>query len=134
MKTTKFYLFPMISVLALASAGVVAQTAVRETGGGDLLVVDYQGKPPYKRKQINVDERSDYARFQQINNTILVVTSINRRSGAPGKSLPIQRAQLKRVPVSAITQFARFEETEKRTGSARMWRGPAGKGRPVLGR
>ena len=133
MKTTTFYLFPMISVLALASAGVFGQTSVRETSGGDLLVIDYQGKPPFKRKLVSAEEGSDFARFEEVSETVMVNTSISRRSGAPGKSLTLQRARMERVPVSEITQFARFEETEERAGSARMWRGAPGKGRPRLG-
>lgn len=118
---------------ALLSAGAFAQVSVREAGNGDLIVVDYKGKPPFKRQVISADERADFARFEAINDTVLVATSNSRRAGPPGKNLPLQQARFERVPQDQVVNIARVEETDG-AGATRMWRGAPGKGRPRLGR
>lgn len=133
MKAVTFCLLSITGVLTLASAGLSAQTVVGETAGGDLMVVDYKGKPPYKRRIVSADNSAEFARFEALQDTVLVTTSAGRRSGPPGKSLPLQQARVERVPEADISQFARFEETGA-AGSTRMWRGAPGKGRPRLGR
>jgi len=95
--------------------------------------VDYSGKPPYKRTVVSKEDSADFARFEALEDTVLVATSAKRRAGPPGKSLPRQQARFERVPEADISQFARFEESEP-VNSARMWRGAPGKGRPLLGR
>ena len=132
MKAVKICLLSIASVLTLASAGLSAQTVVNETSDGDLMVVDYKGKPPFRRQVVSAGDSADFARFEELQDTVLVVTSASRRSGPPGKSLPAQQARFERIPEADISQFARFEETD--AGSTRMWRGAPGKGRPRLGR
>lgn len=124
-------LFTM-GILALGCSVLSAQTVVNETSTGDLMVIDYSGKPPFKRKLVRSQDRAEFARFESIQNTVLVSTSASRRSGPPGKNLPAQQARFERVPEADISQFARFEETDK-AGSSRMWRGAPGKGRPRVG-
>lgn len=133
MKSVKICLLTIASVFTLATASLSAQTVVSETPEGDLRVVDYKGKPPFKRKTISAKDSAEFARFEALNETVLVATSASRRAGPPGKSLPRQQARFERVPEADISQFARFEETDA-AGSTRMWRGAPGKGRPRLGR
>lgn len=123
------------SSLFLASFGVAAGTVVTEKNNGDLMVVEFKGKPPHKRRVISTNDTADYARFEEYSESVLVATNADRRSGPAGKSLPAQQARIERVPLSEITQFARFEETENSSSSnTRLWRGAPGKGRPNLSR
>ena len=116
MKNAKRYLISFTGALLLASAGTSAQTVVNETSAGDLQVLNYSGKPPFKRQLIQADDR------------VLISTSSKRRTGAPGKSLPAQVARVERVAMEDIANIARFEEVESNR-STRMWRGAPGKGR-----
>lgn len=136
MKKSKLFLVSVTTLLAALSMGATsasAQTVVNTTASGDLQVVDYSGKPPFKRRTISSEDAADFQRFEAINDTVLVATSSPRRVGAPGKSLPRQVRSFERVPTADISQFARFEETTD-SDSPRMWRGAPGKGRIRLGR
>jgi len=128
MKNVKSYLISLTGALLLASAGTSAQTVVNETLAGDLQVVNYSGKPPFKRQIIPASERASYPVFDEIEDSVLISTSSNRRRGAPGKSLPAQVARVERVARGDIANIARFEEVE-RNRDMRMWRGAPGKGR-----
>ena len=132
MKTATIRILALAGLCALATSGVSAQTVIGKTPDGDLRVVDYKGKPPYKRRIISVQD-AEFARFEEINNSVVVTTGSDRRNGPAGKALPAQFARVQRVNEAELSQFARFEETES-TGSKRMWRGAPGKGRPNLNR
>jgi len=133
MKTATIRILALAGLCALATGGVSAQSVVGQTPEGDLLVVDYQGKPPYKRRIISAQDSAEFARYEAINNSVVVTTGSERRNGPAGKSLPAQFARVQRVNEAELSQFARFEETDS-TGSKRMWRGAPGKGRPNLNR
>ena len=133
MKPARLCLLTVAGILTFTCAGLSAQTVVRESTNGDLKVIDFNGKPPFKRRTISAEDSAEFARFETINDTVLVATSASRRSGPPGKSLPAQQARFERVNEADISQFARFEESDD-AGSTRMWRGAPGKGRPNLGR
>ncbi|MGA0935941.1 MAG: hypothetical protein ACO3R5_12540 [Pseudohongiellaceae bacterium] len=133
MKTMTTRLVLMAGALFLGANGAAAQTVVTPTADGDLRVVDYSGKPPYKRSIIRAEDSADFARFETLQETVLVATSTSRRMGPLGKSLPRQRASLERVLESQIAQFARFEESDS-PASTRRWRGAPGKGLPRFGR
>lgn len=135
MKTMKktFSLALMAGAMFLGANGAAAQTVVSQTADGDLRVVDYSGKPPYKRSIIRAEDTAEFARFEALQDTVLVATSTSRRAGPPGKSLPRQQASFERVPESQIAQFARFEESDSAAGT-RRWRGAPGKGIPRFGR
>ena len=128
MKNAKRYLISFTGALLLASAGTSAQTVVNETSAGDLQVVNYSGKPPFKRQLIQADDRASYPMFNAIEDSVLISTSSKRRTGAPGKSLPAQVARVERVAMEDISNITRFEEVESNR-STRMWRGAPGKGR-----
>ena len=40
-----------------------SQTVVRETSNGDLMVIEFRGKPPHKRRFISPDNAELYARY-----------------------------------------------------------------------
>jgi len=130
MKKVKTGLLTMASALLLVSAAASAQTVANTTSNGDLQVVNYSGKPPFKRKTVSPGD-ADFERYQTFEETVLVATSRPRRAGPPGKSLPVQQTRFDRVPEADISQFARFEETDS-AGSARMFRGAPGKSRMRL--
>lgn len=133
MKQTSIRLLALAGLFSLGTTGLSAQTVVGETADGDLRIVDYRGKPPFARKIVSEENSAEFARFEALDDTVLVATGTSRRSGAPGKSLPAQRARIERVNEADISQFARFEESDA-AGSTRMWRGAPGKGRPRLGK
>lgn len=54
MKTATIRVLALAGLCALATSGVSAQTVIGKTPDGDLRVVDYKGKPPYKRRIISV--------------------------------------------------------------------------------
>ncbi len=128
MKNVKRYLVSFTGALLLASAGTSAQTVVNETSAGDLQVINYSGKPPFKRQLIQANERTSYPVFDEMQDSVLVSTSSKRRRGAPGKFLPAQVARVERVAAEDIANIARFEEVESNR-DVRMWRGAPGKGR-----
>ena len=109
-----------------------AQVVINETSAGDLQIVVYSGKPPYKRQFISDSELDSDSVFEKIHDSVLVVTGSSRRSGPPGKSLPAQVANIERVSEEDITQMARFEETDSSVRDVRRWRGAPGKGRKLV--
>ena len=126
MKSIQRYLMALTAI-ALISTPLSAQTVVREVANGDLLVVNYSGKPPFKRQTVSRDHAL-YARYAALNESVMIASATTDRAGPPGKSLPAQSARMERIPEAEITRFARFEETD-RAGQSRMWRGAPGKGR-----
>ena len=56
MKTMTTRLVLMAGALFLGANGAAAQTVVTPTADGDLRVVDYSGKPPYKRSIIRAED------------------------------------------------------------------------------
>jgi len=84
MKTMTTRLVLMAGALFLGANGAAAQTVVTPTADGDLRVVDYSGKPPYKRSIIRAEDSADFARFEESDSP----ASTRRWRGAPGKGLP----------------------------------------------
>lgn len=133
MTSTSIRILALAGICSLAATGLSAQTVVSETPDGDLRVVDYSGKPPFERRIIRAEDSADFARFEALEDTVMVATGTSRRGGPAGKSLPAQWARVERVNEADISQFARFEETDA-AGSSRMWRGAPGKGRALTGK
>lgn len=120
----------LLGVTALPAAG---DTTVRRIDNDTLMVIDYSGKPPFKRRFVDQGESPvEFARFEEMTDGTLTVGAVSRRSGPPGKSLPGQRARVT-SDAGEIAEFARFEESGEESSSPRMWRGAPGKGRPLLG-
>ena len=116
-------------VLMLVPAFSQGQTVVRETSDGDLMVIEFRGKPPHKRQFIIKEDTEQYARYAPMLDSVLLATSSTRRVGPPGKMFSVGRASIERIPESEIAQFARFEETEESADNTRRLRnGPPGKG------
>ena len=111
------------------SAGIQAQTVVRQQADGDLLVTDYRGKPPHKRQIVSPEDNA-YPHYLAQMDTVMVSSTTNNRRGPAGKNIPAQRVVFESVDASEIENMARFEETSKKS-DARHWRGAPGKGRPI---
>tara|TARA_R110000772_G_scaffold268096_1_gene394121 strand:+ start:2996 stop:3343 length:348 start_codon:yes stop_codon:yes gene_type:complete len=108
-------------------------TVVRQTSDGGLMVIEFNGKPPHKRRFISPEDEQAYARYAPFVDSVLVATSNSRnRVGPPGKNLPTQRTSFERIDPSDISRFARFEESERAASAThrRFWRGAPGKGHP----
>lgn len=125
-------LFSLAGALILVSSVASGQIVFNERTSGDLQIVDYSGKPPYKRQVIAADELDSDSAIEEMVNSVLVVTGSRRRSGPPGKSLPAQVASIERVSQADISQIARFEETDSSVRDIRRWRGAPGKGRKLV--
>ncbi len=118
--------------MSLANAG----TVVRQIDESTLLVVEYRGKPPHKRRFVTADETAAFAHYQEImdrpSRTLFAGVF---RAGPPGKSLPHSR-RARTIDAEQQTEqveFARFEEvTVEEKPTRRFWRGAPGKGLPSL--
>lgn len=113
-----------------------AQTVVRETSNGDLMVIEFRGKPPHKRRFISPDNVELFARYSSMLNSVMVASESTARSGPPGKMTTLDPIMLERIPASDISQFSRFEESEESTedNTRAVRRGPPGKSRPFSNR
>jgi hypothetical protein len=126
-------------ILTLGASMVQGQTVVRQTSDGDLMVIEFRGKPPHKRRFISQDDEQAYARYVQMLDSVLVASESTRRLGPPSKNMATrQSVTVERVPQSDISRIARFEEASDVADSApsqrRFWRGAPGKGRPRISR
>ena len=127
-------------ILALGASMVQGQTVVRQTSDGDLMVIEFRGKPPHKRRFISQDDEQAYARYVQMVDSVLVASESTRRLGPPGKNMTTrQSVTMERVPQSDISRIARFEEASDAAAASapshrRFWRGAPGKGRPRISR
>lgn len=125
-------LFILPVLITLYSGFALGGTVVRQTSDGGLMVIEFNGKPPHKRRFISPDDEQTYARYAQLVDSVLVATNSTGRIGPPGKNMPTQRAAFERIDSSDISRFARFEESEKNASAPhrRFWRGAPGKGHP----
>ncbi len=130
MSGIKRFLLVLPAVLMLIPLYSQGQTVVRETSDGDLMVIEFRGKPPHKRQFISVDDTERYARFAPMVDSVLVATESSRRAGPPGKMFSSgQAVSVERIPASEISQFAQFEETDEPSSNNTSRRsGPPGKG------
>lgn len=102
-----------------------AGTVVHQIDDENLMVINYQGKPPFKRTLINVSDTAAFARFEaQVSSSAVDVESVHKvRRGAPGKQLSVVR---RNAASGGQVEFARFEETSE-SRQLRRWRGAPGK-------
>ena len=118
--------------MSLANAG----TVVRQLDEATLLVVEYRGKPPHKRRFVTADETAAFAHYQAImDRPSRALFAGVFRAGPPGKSLPHSRRvrTIDAEQQAEQVEFARFEEvTVEEKPTRRFWRGAPGKGRPSL--
>lgn len=118
---------------AITGSTLFANTVVQQIDADTLRVVEYSGKPPFKRRTISQASNPVlYARYaDRIGYDPQPLFAVERR-GAPGKSLP---GQARRVSADAreVAEFARFEETgaDEQRSDGRMWRGAPGKARAL---
>ena len=136
LKSSKFKL-TVVGLLALIPLSLAnAGTVVRQLDEATLLVVEYRGKPPHKRRIVTADEPVAFAHYQEIMDrpTRTLFAGVFR-AGPPGKSFPHSR-RLRDVNAEQQTEqveFARFEETTvEEEPKRRFWRGAPGKGRPII--
>ncbi len=118
----------------LMALDVQARTVVRQIDEHTLQVTNYDGRPPFKRSFVTINDAAEFARFEQmVDADRRPVLSANTR-GAPGKSVPSMSRRAVRGSESETAEFARFElDQAERANPARMWQGAPGKGSPRLG-
>jgi hypothetical protein len=107
----------------------LAGPVIRQIDEERVRVVDYSGKPPFRRQIVRIDElnAAQFARFEETAREASIdrsrlgerVRVVNYR-GKP----PFQRRTVT-IDESNVAQFARFEETIERQPPRR--RGPFGK-------
>lgn len=125
----KSLLMMLLPTLLAAPLLAHAQTVVRETSDGRLMVIEYNGKPPHKRSFISPDDTEMFARYAPMVDQVLVASEPDTRAGVPGKNIH-SSIRLERIPAADIAQFARFEESADYRQSRDGRRGPPGKSRP----
>lgn len=133
MKRVKASLLSLACAGLFFSMGTAGQTVVRQLDNGQLSVVDYTGKPPFKRRLVSEQDGELWQRYSALVDSVRVADTRMAQAGPPGKNRPAQVARIDRVPAAELTTFARFEETGE-PANTRLWRGAPGKGRPQLGR
>jgi len=132
MKRYKLKGCALLAGLSLAlSALPAAADSVRQLSGDTLQVVDFQGKPPFKRRTVSAQSNpAEFARLEALRDAQPRPLFASEQRGAPGKNLPRQSQRVSSEP-GELAEFARFEESaEPSAASARHWRGAPGKGRP----
>jgi hypothetical protein len=103
-----------LAVGAFASSAASADSVVRRIDENRVLVVDYRGRPPFKRQVVELDALSstELARFElmarpaevdsaRIGETITVVDF---------RGKPPYKRQVIEIDAANVAQFARFEE------------------------
>lgn len=124
-----------VMALPFLAATTQAQVSVTRIDADTLRVTEFRGKPPHKRQIIAGDRHPGlYARYSElVTYDEQPLFAVSQR-GAPGKSLPRQRARIS-GEVGEVTEFARFEEsTEATTSNHRHWHGAPGKSTSRLNR
>jgi len=122
------FLVFIISTLLFIPFQAQAQTVVRETDDGRLMLIEFKGKPPYIRQFISPDNAEMYARYAVMLDQVLVASEPASRFGAPAKNIN-SSIRLERVSPDEISQFSRFEEVVDYRNIREGRRGPPGKGR-----
>ncbi|MCI5107649.1 MAG: hypothetical protein MRY76_13120 [Pseudomonadales bacterium] len=122
--------------LSLSASPASAATVVRQVDAATLLVVEYRGKPPHKRRLVSADDTAAFAHYQEImDRPSATLFSGIFRAGPPGKATAHSRRPMESDSGQNTEQveFARFEETSaQEKPTRRFWRGAPGKGRPSL--
>lgn len=106
-----------IAAGVFAASAVSADTVVRRLDDNSLLVVDYSGKPPFKRQVVALDELSstELARFELMTRPVEIdssrigetITVVEFRGKPPYKRQVIE------IDATNAAQFAQFEEVSE---------------------
>ena len=119
MKNTAIKLACTATLAAALQALSVGATAAEPSATADqVLVTDFSGRPPFKRKMVNQDSVADMARFEETSVGESGKVWVVDTRGAP----PFKR---RLVSASELADVARFEETSD--DARRTRRGPPGK-------
>lgn len=117
----------------LAAAGATASESYRPLDGNRVMITDFSGKPPFKRRVVSVDELSDtqLARFEEVAAPAVDesrvgerVTIVDYRGRPPFKRTTVE------IDASNVTELARFEEATTERAEPRRPRFP-GKTYPI---
>ena len=104
-----------------ASTAWAADTTEPSAESNGVLVTEFRGRPPYKRRFFSNDEIADLARLEEASpkvtgDSVRVVTY----RGRPPFKREIES-------VEEIAELARFEESSSNDGDRKTRRGPPGK-------
>jgi hypothetical protein len=117
--------------LSLSAPSASASDLIRDLGDGRALVVDYQGKPPFKRRIVATQSLSAAQLAKLDRATVRAATSRSHRGSLSasfrGKP-PYRRAVTAATPQTDV-EFARFEEQIEQDKPAAS-RGAPGKSLP----
>lgn len=135
MAITSAGIFAGLAMSVVAIPAVSAQTIVKQIDDDTLQVIDYRGKPPFKRQIISLSDTNaaEFARFEErVETSPKPFSGTARRAGPQGKSVPYARQGVSGQP-EEIAEFSRFEETDGQAAkSHRLWHGAPGKSRRLL--
>lgn len=106
---------------ALAPALWAADNVPAGTNSAQVLVTDFNGRPPFKRRFVPSQEVADLARFEETGSrpTEDTVRVVNFRGTPPFRRTIASGAD--------VADFARFEETASSPKAQRTRMGPPGK-------
>jgi hypothetical protein len=120
---------------SLAASKAAADPVMRQIDENTVSITDYKGKPPFRRRIVNIDDlsASEFARFEELGSEVAVdrsrigetVTVVDYR-GKP----PFRRSVVE-IDESNVVEFARFEEVTEDAEDRPRRRGAPGKGFPV---
>ena len=110
--------------LGVAAPLAAAETIVKQVDANSVLVVDYSGRPPFKRRVVEIDALSatELARFEERIGPVEVDASRigERISIADYRGKPPFRRRSVEIDASNAVEFARFEESDE--GDTRPFR------------
>lgn len=120
--TVASLIFPIL--MHSSQAGI----SVTQVNQDTLRVVDYSGKPPYKRRMISASTAPEaFDRYSSLlDHTPQALQTTNRRSGPPGKSVGRQGIRINARPIETSEPSSAPEDNGP-TNPHRMWRGAPGK-------
>jgi hypothetical protein len=95
----------------LVAAG---DTVVKQIDANSVLVVDYSGRPPFKRRVVALDDLSvtELARFEEVTEPVVDTSRLGEKiTVVDYRGKPPFKRRVEEIDASNAAEFARFEET-----------------------